>query len=104
MSLTSGGLPKFASTRGSATRLKRARWTEETMVHSALILIRSPVTHTSTGNSSSRWRTVQSRIYQMLASVGESGQTAGSTMARGEDPRHTARRRIAHSQGSRFQW
>ena len=50
------------------------------------------------------WRMVQSRIYQMLASVGESGQTAGSTMGRGEDPRHTARRRIAHSRGSRFQW
>ena len=83
---------------------QETRWIEETMVHSSLILIRSPVTHTSTGNSSSSWRTVQSRIYQMLASVGESGQTAGSTMARGEDPRHTARRRIAHSQGSRFQW
>ena len=68
----------------------------------ALILIRSPVTHTSTGNSSSRWRTVQSRIYQMLASVGESGQTAGSTMARGEDPRHTAKTRIARFQGLRL--
>ena len=67
-----------------------------------LILIRSPVTHTSTGNSSSRWRTVQSRIYQMLASVGESGQTAGSTMARGEDPRHTAKTRIARFQGLRL--
>ena len=39
---------------------------------------------------------------QMLASVGESGQTAGSTMALGGDPRHTAKTRIARFQGLRL--
>ena len=46
--------------------------------------------------------TVQSRIYQMLASAGGSGQTAGSTMARGEDPRHTAKTRKARFQVSQL--